>query len=40
VAEQMGVQGAVNAPHVVAFVRAGARIERDQLVECPEAVAA
>lgn len=31
---------AVNAPHLVALVRAGARFERDQLVEYPEAVAA
>ncbi|MFI2636593.1 IS256 family transposase [Streptomyces collinus] len=31
---------AVNAPHLVALVRAGARFERGQLVERPEAVAA
>ncbi|MDH6435425.1 putative transposase [Streptomyces sp. SAI-144] len=31
---------AVNAPHFVALVRAGARFERGQLVERPEAVAA
>ncbi|MGW7045114.1 IS256 family transposase [Streptomyces avermitilis] len=31
---------AVNAPHVVALVRAGARFERGQLVERPETVAA
>ncbi len=31
---------AVNAPHLVALVRAGARFERGQLVEHPEAVAA
>ncbi|MFE5190214.1 transposase [Streptomyces sp. NPDC056628] len=31
---------AVNAPHLVALVRAGARFERGQLVERPEALAA
>ncbi|GGJ71427.1 hypothetical protein GCM10010121_097550 [Streptomyces brasiliensis] len=31
---------AVNAPHLVALVRAGARFERGQLVERPEADAA
>lgn len=31
---------AVNAPHLVALVRAGARFERGRLVERPEAVAA
>ena len=31
---------AVNAPHLVAFIRAGARFERGLLVERPEAVAA
>ncbi|MEU9413609.1 transposase [Streptomyces sp. NPDC048281] len=31
---------AVNAPHLVALVRAGARFERGQLVERPEAIAA
>jgi transposase-like protein len=31
---------AVNAPHLVALVRAGARFERGQLVEHPEALAA
>lgn len=31
---------AVNAPHLVAFVRAGARFERGHLVERPEVVAA
>ncbi len=31
---------AVNAPHLVALVRAGARFERGHLVECTEAVAA
>lgn len=31
---------AVNAPHLVALVRAGARFECGQLVERPEAVAA
>jgi putative transposase len=31
---------AVNAPHLVALVRAGARFERGQLAERPEAVAA
>ncbi|MFI6360778.1 IS256 family transposase [Streptomyces sp. NPDC050743] len=31
---------AVNAPHLVALVRAGARFERGQLVQRPEAVAA
>jgi hypothetical protein len=31
---------ALNAPHLVALVRAGARFERGQLVERPEAVAA
>lgn len=31
---------AVNAPHLVALVRAGARFECSQLVEHPEAVAA
>lgn len=31
---------AVNAPHIVALVRAGARFERGRLVERPEAVAA
>lgn len=31
---------AVNAPHLVALVRAGARFERGQLIERPEAVAA
>ena len=31
---------AVNAPHLVALVRAGARFERGHLVERPEAVAA
>jgi putative transposase len=31
---------AVNAPHLVALVRAGARFERGLLVERPEAVAA
>lgn len=27
---------AVNAPHLVALVRAGAHFERGHLVECPE----
>lgn len=31
---------AVNAPHLVALVRAGARFERGQLVERPEGLAA
>jgi hypothetical protein len=31
---------AVNAPHLVALVRAGAHFERGQLAERPEAVAA
>ncbi|MDQ0701009.1 transposase-like protein [Streptomyces sp. W4I9-2] len=31
---------AVNAPHLVALVRAGARFERGQLVERPEALVA
>lgn len=31
---------AVNAPHMVALVRAGARFERGQLVERPEGIAA
>jgi putative transposase len=31
---------AVNAPHLVALVRTGARFERGLLVERPEAVAA
>ncbi|GHE12043.1 hypothetical protein GCM10010339_73970 [Streptomyces alanosinicus] len=31
---------AVNAPHLVALVRAGARFERGRLVERPKAVAA
>jgi putative transposase len=31
---------AVNAPHLVALVRAGARFERGQLVERPEGIAA
>lgn len=31
---------AVNAPHLVALVRAGASFERGQLVERPEAVTA
>jgi hypothetical protein len=31
---------AVNAPHVVALVRAGARVERGRLVERPELSAA
>jgi hypothetical protein len=31
---------AVNAPHLVALVRAGAHFERGQLVERPEAVVA
>jgi hypothetical protein len=31
---------AVNAPHLVALVRAGARFERGQLVERPESLAA
>jgi hypothetical protein len=30
----------VNAPHLVAFVRSGARFERGQLVERPQEVAA
>ncbi len=31
---------AVNAPHLVALVRAGAHFERGQLVERPETIAA
>ncbi|BDM70187.1 hypothetical protein HEK616_36740 [Streptomyces nigrescens] len=31
---------AVNAPHLVALVRAGARFERGRMVERPQAVAA
>ncbi|CAM5332955.1 hypothetical protein SCHAM137S_02180 [Streptomyces chartreusis] len=31
---------AVNAPHLVALVRAGARFERGQLIERPATVAA
>jgi hypothetical protein len=31
---------AVNAPHLVALVRAGARLERGHLVERPETLAA
>ncbi|WP_445330361.1 hypothetical protein [Streptomyces sp. A475] len=31
---------AVNAPHLVALVRAGARFERGHLVERPESLAA
>lgn len=31
---------AVNAPHLVALVRAGARLERGQLVERPVSLAA
>lgn len=31
---------AVNAPHLVALIRAGARFERGKLVERPEGVAA
>ncbi len=31
---------AVNAPHLVALVRAGDRFERGQLIECPELSAA